>query len=301
MRPTMRALLATTITLAVATAAAAAAPGTISDPAVVDATAIRWPDAAHPPEPSLAPALLVSDSAWLGIRSNGAIDGVRGFEHVLDLGSCRRRVVRSCTNYNGFVPVTLLTELDIHDTGFRTLIVATGYNDSDANFAEEVDAIVGRARDLGYLRVVWLTLRSNVSYTSPGSQGFAEVFRNNNATIAAIEAAASHPELVIADWAAYAHDQHGWFASDGIHLTDAGGYAASDYISRKMAHLDGRACPSPYVRGGPILDPCPDPDRAPPQVDLASLYPIGVWNDTYGFELEYEGSSSWPAPPWWEE
>lgn len=282
-------------------AAAAVAAAALLAPLIVTASVDQQATVTQTAERLEAPrpALLVSDSAWLSLRIYGSIDGVQGFSHLLDLASCRRRVSTSCRNYDGSVPITLYEELGVHGGSYHTLIVATGYNDSDHNFSSDVDVIVNRARDLGYDRVVWLTLRANVSYTSPGSTGFAQVFANNNASLAEIVDAGTYPELVMADWATYAHDRTEWFASDGIHLRTTGSWAAVDYLSRKIAHLDGRPCPQPTVAGLVPADPCPDPDAAPPDVDLYSLYPIGQPNPTAVFELEYEGSGSWPDPPFW--
>jgi len=245
-------------------------------------------------------ALLISDSAWLGIKTYGAVDSVRGFEHMLDLASCRRRVVTSCRNYNGHVPIPLYDEVEWREGVFNTLIVATGYNDGDQRFRDEVDSIVGLARRWGYERVVWVTLRENVTYRSPGNAGFAAVFERNNDALRAIEASGVHPELVVADWAVYAHDRHDWFARDGIHLRGAGPFAAGDYISRKIAFLDGRPCAVPLAAGSVPSDPCPDPDVTGAIADLESIYPIGEPFPQDPFVLEWEGFSSWPGPAWWQ-
>ena len=246
-------------------------------------------------------ALLVSDSAWLGIKTYGAVDSVRGFEHMLDLASCRRRVATSCRNYDGYVPIPLYDEVEWRRGVFNTLIVATGYNDSDHDFRDDVDAIVGLARVNGYERIVWLTLRSNVTYQSPDDAGFAAVFGRNNAVLTELAASGTHPELVVADWAAYAKDRPEWFASDGIHLRRAGPFAAGDYISRKMAFLDGRSCPVAERVGDPAPDPCPDPDVTGPVADIDGLYPVGEPFPPSPFVLEWEGFGSWPGPPWWEQ
>jgi hypothetical protein len=87
------------------------------------------------------------------------------------------------------------------------------------------------------------------------------VFERNNATLAELVASGAYPDVVIADWATYARDRTEWFAPDGIHLRTLGTYAASDYISRKMAHLDGRACPEPVRAGVPAGGPVPRPGR----------------------------------------
>ncbi len=278
--------------------AASSAP--IDDAATVAAPAVRFPTTTLPPTPVIPDnALLVSDSAWLGMQFYAGVDQVQGFHHTLSLASCRRRVATSCTNYDGYVPITLYEEVEASAAGFTTLIVATGYNDGDARFAQDIEAVAALARSKGYRRIVWLTLRSNVSYTSPGNTGFADVFERSNATLKQIESDGTYPEIVVADWATYARDQSTWFAADGIHLRRLGGYAAGDYISRKMAFLDARACPQPAYAGVAPLDPCPDPDGHGPVIDLASIYPVDR-NQGLAFTLLYVGSGSWPAPPWWE-
>lgn len=276
-----------------ATAALAAAAGTTSEVATVERAAVR----VDPPDR----ALLISDSAWLGIHFHGTVDAVQGFPHTLALASCRRRVVRSCTNYDGFVPATLLEVVEAEDDSYSTLVVATGYNDGDQAFATELETIVATARSLGYRRIVWLTLRADgVTYESPDDFGFAGVFERNNATLAQLVASGEYPEVVIADWATYARDRTVWFARDGIHLRPLGTYAATDYISRKMAHLDGRACPQPLVAGAAPQDPCPDPDATGALVDLTSVYPIDQAAPRPRFRMEFVGHGSWPDPPWWE-
>lgn len=240
-------------------------------------------------------ALLVSDSAWLGIKTYGAKDAMQGFDHWLDLASCRRRVAPSCRNYDGHVPITMLDEVAWRGGTFDTLIVATGYNDSDRTFRSDVDRIVAMTRDYGYRRIVWVTLRSNVSYTSPGNAGFGEVFERNNRTLRELVDSGAYPEIVIADWATYARDRHEWFARDGIHLRGDGPWAAADYVSRKIAHLDRRPCPA----DGTPATVCPDPDATGAVIALGALYPIGAPNPTAGFHMEWEGRGAWPGPPWW--
>jgi hypothetical protein len=278
---------------------AAGPPANVDNLAVATAPAERVPPTTAPPGPPDR-ALLISDSAWLGIKLYGSRDAVQGFDHTMALASCRRRVSTSCTNFDGFIPITLHEELDNHPTDYTTLIVATGYNDGDQSFVQDVASIVALARAHDYRRIVWLTLRANVSYTSPDGSGFAEVFERTNATLRQIVDAGTYPEIVIADWATYTVDQPQWFATDGIHLRGAGAFAASDYISRKMAFLDETACAQPTFAGFEPLDPCPDPDDHGPLIDLESIYPIGEPYPLEDFTLVWEGSSSWPNPPWWE-
>jgi len=275
-------------------------PG-LSGTATALAPAVRLPATTAPgPAAPAGSALLISDSAWLSFRLHGAMDAVQGFDHSLALASCRRRVSASCENFNDFVPITMYEELDNHPDGFTTLIVATGYNDSDGNFADDVRDIVTLARSHDYERIVWLTLRANVSYQSPGDRGNAAVFERSNETLRQIAVDGTYPDLVVADWATFARDEDQWFSDDGIHLRLAGSYAAGDYISRKMAFLDQRPCPEPAGAGLALADPCPDPDGHGPTIDLASLYPLTERGPDARFELMWEGAGSWPNAPWWD-
>jgi hypothetical protein len=249
-----------------------------------------------------APSLLTSDSAWLAVKTYGAIDAVQGFEHELALASCRRRVATSCRNYDDSVPETSYEVVARHGSEFEVLIQAAGYDDNDRDFQSDVDRTLWLARELGYRRVVWVTLRENVSYDSTGHIGHAEVYQRNNATLREMLASGRYPELVIADWADYARDRPEWFSSDGIHMRPLGAYAAADYMSRKMAALEGRACPNPQTPGAPVQDPCADPDVTGPVADIPGLYPTDRVTDSpdYGLVLVWEGHGSWPEPPWWE-
>jgi hypothetical protein len=246
-------------------------------------------------------ALLVSDSAWLGLKNYAAIDAVQGFDHTLDLGSCRRRVATSCRNYDDHVPITMYEEIVLRGRTTSTLIVATGYNDSDHNFVSDFELIIQLTRSLGYERVVWLTLRDDVTYRSPGGFGFGEVFSNNNATLKALVASGDYPEVTIADWSTYANAHPEWFATDGIHVRRAGPWAAADYISRKMAFIEQKPCAQPLALGQTVQNPCPDPDITGLQADLDSLYPIGEPFPADQFYIEWEGQSSWPNQPWWAD
>lgn len=247
------------------------------------------------------PSLLTSDSAWLAISAYGTMDAVQGFDHRLALASCRRRVTTSCRNYDSSVPETSYEVVARHGDQFDVLIQAAGYDDGDRDFESDVAETLWLTRANGYRRVVWVTLRANVSYDS--GVGFAEVYERNNATIKSMQASGDYPELVVADWATYAHDRSEWFTSDGIHMRTLGAYAAADYISRKMAFLEHRECPNPSAPGQPVADPCPDPDVTGPINDIRALYPTAVTSpearigtDEY---LIFEGEGSWPDPPWW--
>ena len=226
-----------------------------------------------PPEP----AVVIGDSAIAALRwVPNAEYAIVGFEHTLDLESCRRLYYPSCRGREGRTPPSVHEALDDHSDNYHTLVVATGYNDGTYGFEASFRNIVSRARTLGYSRIVWYTLRSDVDYVSPGSVGNHETFADNNAELRRLVATSSFPDVVIADWGGYTAERREWFATDGVHYRAVGAWAAADYLTRKMAFLDGRACPFPTAPNRLVQNPCPDPDETGPVTDVEALYPVGV-------------------------
>ena len=222
------------------------------------------------------PVVVIGDSAISALRwVPGADNAIIGFDHTLDLESCRRLLAPSCRGREGRTPSTAYEALAFHGDNYEVLVVATGYNDGTSGYADAFRAIVARARALGYQQIVWWSLRSDVDYVSPGAVGNHETFAQNNAAIAQLLASGDYPDVALADWGAYTADRAEWFATDGVHYRAVGAWAASDYLSRKMAFLDERPCPMPTTPNAPRADPCPDPDVTGPVADIEALYPIG--------------------------
>jgi hypothetical protein len=261
--------VALTVLVAVVGVSVAAAVPTIDRAAEVpSARAVR----VDPPEP----VVVIGDSAISALRwVPNARNAVVGFEHTLDLESCRRIYYPSCRGREGRIPPTVYEALLDHDDHYQTLVVATGYNDGTYGFGETFDAVVFRARQLGYERIVWYTLRSDVDYVSPGSVGFHETFAATNDVVRSRLATGRYPDVALADWDGYTAERQEWFATDGVHYRNVGAWAAADYLTRKMAFLDGRSCPIPVAPGEPVQAPCPDPDATGPIADIERLYPIG--------------------------
>lgn len=221
-------------------------------------------------------AVVIGDSAIAALRwVPGADNAIVGFTHTLDLESCRRLVAESCRGREQRKPPTVYEAMDFHAGKYRTLVVATGYNDGPSSFAVAFEAIVGKARSQGFERIVWFTLRSDVDYVSPGAVGNHQTFAQNNTVLRSLVASGDFPDVTLADWGAYTADRAEWFVTDGVHYRQVGAWAASDYISRKMAFLDGRACPFATAPNETPQNPCPDPDETGPIADIESLYAIG--------------------------
>ena len=259
----------------VAVAFAVAVAGTavaarIDEPAAAPTVAA---DRVAPP----TPAIVIGDSAISALRwVPNAENAVLGFSHTLDLESCRRLLRPSCRGREGRIPPTAYEALSHHGSKYDVLVVATGYNDGTSVFDDSFVAIVERARALGYGKIVWWTLRSDVDYVSPGSIGNHETFARNNQVVRDLLATGEYPDVVLADWGAYTTERPDWFATDGVHYRAVGAFAAADYLSRKMASLDGRPCPMPRRPSEQRENPCPDPDVTGPVADIEALYPVGV-------------------------
>ena len=269
-RPSRSLSLLATFTTALAGVTVHAATTGIATPAdPVAESAVRM----APPEP----AVVIGDSAIAALRwVPNAEYAIVGFEHTLDLESCRRLYYPSCRGREGRTPPSVHAALLDHSDNYHTLVVATGYNDGTGGFEASFRNIISRARSLGYERIVWYTLRSDVDYVSPGSIGNHETFADNNAELRRLLATGDFPDVVVADWGGYSAERREWFTTDGVHYRAVGAWAAADYLTRKMAFLDGRRCPFPVAPNRLVEIPCPDPDQTGPVADIEALYPVGV-------------------------
>ena len=269
-RPPRSAVLIVAIAVTLVGLAASAASVGIGAPAD---PVIERADRLAPP----APVVVVGDSAIAALRwVPNAKHAIIGFEHTLDLESCRRIYFVSCQGREGRTPPSLHAALLDHSDNYHTLVVATGYNDGTEGFETSFRNVVNRARGFGYSRIVWYTLRSDVDYVSPDSVGNHETFAANNAELRRLVSSGDYPDVEIADWGGYTAEMRQWFATDGVHYRAVGAWAAADYLSRKIAFLDGRACPLPVAPNEATPDPCPDPDETGPLADIEGLYPVGV-------------------------
>jgi hypothetical protein len=223
------------------------------------------PPAANAPPAGTTPVVMVSDSAFAGIRWNGALGWLRGAAFDARLESCRRVIGASCRGREGYAPRTAVAEMESLPPGaYRIAVIATGYNDFASLFPAGVDQVVRIARSKGVERVVWMTHRENVTYRSPGGASYAEVFRSHNRALRNAVASGLYPELSLADWSTYSANRSWWFTADGVHLTSSGARAAAEYTSRKLAWMERRPCPSGI--GGPSTPGgwCADPDATGP-------------------------------------
>jgi len=192
--------------------------------------------------------LFIADSAFAGIRWYNELDELKGAAFTSDLESCRRLIGFSCRGREGYAPSAAVAAIGSANGTFDTIVIAAGYNDFAPLFTQAIHEVALAARGRGISRIVWLTYREQVSYTSPASASSAATFAANNIALRDAISSGSYPELSIADWNTYSANQTAWMAADGVHLTAVGAKYAAQYIGLTLASLGRYECPTPGAR-----------------------------------------------------
>lgn len=208
-------------------------------------------------------AVIISDSAMAGVRWNGALGGLRGFDADDRLESCRRLVDTSCSGREGRRPATALVEINqlARPLPNDVLVIAVGYNDLDDRFATQSRQVLDAAVAKGFTTIAWVTYRENVSYSLPGATERAvSNYRNMNDELRRLTASGAYPALQLWDLQAYTENTGWWFHSDGVHQQTYGSWAVADWLSRQMAALDGHPCPVRWTPTYPHDEVCTDPN-----------------------------------------
>ena len=220
--------------------------------------------------------MVIGDSAIAGLRwVVDAHTALRGSTFTLDVESCRRLMEASCFGREARQPSTTLESITAGARGYHTLVIATNYNDDASEFLDAFDPIIAEARRMGILRIVWVTSRVRAGYFAPGGPASDDTSRSNNVLLAEKLATGAYPDVAVADFNIYTRFMYHWFTADALIYTQTGAWGVADYLSRKLAYLDGRACPVPVAPGAEVQNPCPDPDATGPIADIAGLYPVG--------------------------
>jgi hypothetical protein len=214
--------------------------------------------------------LLVGDSTLLAVGSYNLLHVFQGFDDVYEAASCRTLGVPSCGRQP--VPPNSVETINAVSGRVDAVVIMAGYDEWWTTFPDSFEAVNAAARAKGARRIIWLNYREGVGYTMPDGSTANEAFVKNNQTLREKVASGANPDVVLADWYGYTSATPTWLGSDGIHLTFTGAYGVADYISRTIAHLEGRPCPQPWVDGEPVDAPCPAPDVHGPPGDVGSLY-----------------------------
>jgi hypothetical protein len=158
----------------------------------------------------------------------------RGIDLRLEVTPCRRLGDASCP-YDGVRPANVIdraTELG-SELG-PVVVVVVGYNDYEANYADNIDAAIATFRKAGVQHVLWATLHA-------GRQSWA----NMNDMIVA--AAKKYPEITVLDWDGLSRQKEDWFQPDGVHLTPAGAEGMATMIEDSLVQLGVAPQPQPQA------------------------------------------------------
>jgi lysophospholipase L1-like esterase len=153
------------------------------------------------------------------IRWAGAYAPLRTWDYVYDAESCRRTLLPSCAQPDGWAPETGLTVMDrLSGRLGQVLVIMLGANDAPSRFGEGVDDVVAKAKAQGISAVIWLTIPTMAS---------------QNATLAQ-RVGQDGGYLRLADWAGYVVGHPEWLNSDGLHVSTAGAPVLSQFIADQV-------------------------------------------------------------------
>ncbi len=220
--------------------------------------------------PGRSRVLMVGDSTLAAIplyaRSQSAF---LGFDGIVDAASCRRLMRPSClSNVTGVIPNTAVEAILETPGTIDILVVKAGYNDWFSDFPTEFDAVVRAGRAKGAHTIVWMNFTEEGVDRPRARQAYLE----NNIDLHWLVTLPQYSDVLLADWRAYVRSAPANWTYDGTHLTEYGSWLATDYISRWIAAIEHRPCPTPWGPDGPVLTPCPKPELIGPVPDVMSLY-----------------------------
>ena len=156
----------------------------------------------------------------------------RGIDLRLEVAACRRLGDTSCP-YDGVRPPNVIDRATALGAELGpVVVVVVGYNDFEANYADNIEQALAAFRKGGVEHVLWLTLRAE-----------RQSYLSMNGMITA--AAQKHPEMTVVDWNAQARDNPGWLQPDGIHLTSSGAEGMATLVNAALVQLG--VAPSPVV------------------------------------------------------
>ena len=203
-------------------------------------------------------ALIVGDSTLMSVERYGALDDLRGFDYVFSAESCRTLGVPSCGDPP--IPPNAVETITAAEGPFDVVVVMAGYDEWWTSFPSSFDRVVESARLQGADHVIWLTYREGVGYVAPDGASANEAFVRNNQTLRNKVTLPQFADVVLADWFTYSAESTDWLTRDGIHLTRTGAGSVADYISRKLAFVEGLPCADAAASEPPVETSCPDPD-----------------------------------------
>ena len=190
----------------------------------------------------------------------------RGIDLRLEVAACRRLGDTSCP-YDGVRPPNVIDRATALGSEMGSVVVVNvGYNDFEANYADNIEQALAVFRKAGVEHVVWLTLRAE-----------RQSYLSMNAMITA--AAQKHPEMTVVDWNAQARNNPAWLQPDGIHLTPLGAEGMAALVNDALVQL------------GVAPKPLAPPARKLLAITSRSL-PLGHLGRVYAARLQAVGGTA---------
>jgi hypothetical protein len=192
---------------------------------------------------------LIGDSVADAIAVNPpAVDILAaGVDLDAEVAPCRRVDAEGCP-YMGVRPPSVVDlAKSLGPKLGANVVVAVGYNDSEDQYAESIEAALAAFKADGVQHVWWLTLHA----------ARAPYLSMNDDIVAA---AAQNPELTVVDWNVYSQSHPDWFQTDDVHLVALGANAMATLIHQAL------------VTGGIAIPPLRVLTRGLPTSQYGRLY-----------------------------
>jgi hypothetical protein len=253
------------------------------------------PAGALTPAAPVTDVSVMGDSTVLGLtynpsagRNSDATSVISAHYHLLyEAASCRSLIGPSCGSNP---PTTVLQEMQSHAGQLgQVLVIMGGYDDPDIR--PGVDAIVAEAARQGVGTVLWLTYRTNVTYT------FGANYVRFNGYLQ--QKAQQYGSLVIADWNAYSANHPEWMIPDGVHVNATGAFALANFIVDQISTRTPARCAG-TTDGDSAPAPAAVPTVKAPPSRLTAMTPKRVLDtraeDGDAFDFPLGGGSAMKVP-----
>jgi len=176
---------------------------------------------------------LFSDSSGASLNWDSTAKRIveRGDRVRFELRPCGRLTLPGCFTSHP-PPSVLATVRRLNRAVGPTVVVFVGYNDEPATYRHGLPVVLKALWKRGVEHMIWLTLHATIKqYADIDRAIFAEQQRWG-------------PTMTVLDWNHYSAPHHAWYASDGIHMTDAGAVAFATFLHRSLEKL-GLTGPKP--------------------------------------------------------
>ena len=158
------------------------------------------------------------------------------YDVTLEVWGCQKLVDPGCLEGGEPQPSALQLIRKHADAGFDVVVVATGYNDTGADYLRRsIRRINTTVTDIG-AKLMWLTYRENGNVRVK-ARDFNRVVKSESKRLG----------FGVLDWATVARRQKHWFTGDGVHMNAHGGVRLGNHVRRALdAFLAGqRVTPQP--------------------------------------------------------